>query len=138
MTLCQQIRGYHPPLTFNVIGVLTAQTIAETPGTLSTASSLDGVRQAYTGLLIDYLVLHVKKDGSSGSTVGEFYRKRGAADTLLGSLTINASDSEWSMTTAVPDTLAKRTVLPGDRFYVQLASTPATAAEDATFEVSFT
>ena len=130
--------GYHPPFVFNANGLQTAFPVAAAAA-LDPTKILDGTREAPTGLLIDTCVLHLIYDGTNDATVTtyEVYRRRAGANTLLATLTLATTATNYTRVAVVPGSVALRTVNPLDLFYIQPIAV-GTAATDATVEIQFT
>ena len=136
-TGAQQIRGYHPPFVWCSNGLQTLLALAPAATALIPADTVDGTREAATGLLIEQFVLHLIWDGTAGSTTYEVWRRRAGVDTLLATLTLASGSANYSRVAVVPASTPLRTLEIGDKLYVQ-PTAAATAAFDATIEGQFT
>ena len=132
------IRGYHPPFVWNANGLQTLFPPA-VAATIDPTKILDGTREAPTGLLIDVCVLHLGYDGTNDATVTtyEVYRQRAGVSTLIATLTLATTATNYMRVAVQPASLALRTVNVLDKFYVQPVAV-GTAAMDATVEIQFT
>ena len=143
----KQVVGDHPPYSWQANGdlLLFPVSVAGALNTLATtniglaagAGAFDSFQECFTGLLIDTLSIRQRVDGSAGTTTVEFYRLRAGVWTFLVSVSLAFGGGGGATASAVPASVALRTLNQGD-VVVAILVARQTGATDLSAKASFT